>query len=215
MRDGIMRDGILLRRCAATAALLALPFAAAASGQNLAANPEFDVNVDGWGEFPDPSLTVDWSALDRNANPGSGSLRGLNSDSNAANLGVVSCVDSISEGESYQYSAFLRLPAGQSGSGDISLALYWYDGFACSGGALVGGFSNAVGAANQWFYVAVDPAVAPSGAVSAVLAVGINKGIGGTLAGHVDGVDFRVTLFRDGFESAGGDNWSFSIGLED
>lgn len=210
-----MRDGISFGRWVAAVTLVALLFASATSAQNLAENPEFDVNVDGWQEIPDESMTVDWSDLDRNGDQDSGSLRGLNSDTNAANLGIVSCVDSISEGESYQYSAFLYMATGQSGIGDISLAFYWYDGLACSGDQLVGGFSNSVGAASQWLYVSVDPALAPPAAQSAGLAITINKSIGGTLAGHADGVDFRATLFRDGFESAGDDYWSSSTGVED
>ena len=201
----------MLGRLLGVAALSLVAFAAGAPAQNLAPNAEFDDNIDGWEEVPDAFLAIDWSSVDRTGDATSGSLLGTNSDSSSANLGFYSCVNSISEGESYQYSAFAFVPESQSGLGGVLLALYWWDGLGCSGTQTLEDNSPSAVAGDGWIYLSADPSEAPDGTVSAQLAISIDKGAGGTLAGHFDSVDFRVTLFRDGFESRDRAYWSNSV----
>ena len=202
----------MLGRLVGVAALSLVAFAAGAPAQNLAENGEFDDNVDGWEEVPDPFFEIDWNDIDRNSNPSSGSLIAMNTDTNAANLALVSCVNSISEGSSYQYSGYAFVPTAQTGFGGVDFTLYWWDGLGCSGSQLLAGSSPSASAGEGWVYLSVDPAIAPPGTESAWLTVAVSKGTGGTLAAHADSMDFRATLFRDGFEGDETGYWSFAVG---
>ena len=204
----------MLGRLVGVAALSLVTFAAGATAQNLATNGEFDDNVDGWEEIPSEDFDVDWSDVDRRANPSSGSLLATNTDTNSANLALVSCVNSISAGSSYQYSGYAFVPEDQTGLGGVYFTLYWWDGFGCSGTQTIAGNSPSASAGEGWVYLSVDPAFAPQGTQSAWLGIAVSKGTGGTLAGHFDSMDFRVTLFRDGFEGDETGYWSYAVGTQ-
>jgi hypothetical protein len=198
-----------LRRLAAIAFVL-VAFAGSTLAQNLATNGDFDTDIAGWAEVPSPNLAVEWSSLDHRGNGGSGSLLATNTAPGSANLAVVSCVSPVTVGQIYQYSGFVRVPTGQTGSGGVDVFFYWYDGLNCGGTQTLVDALAAVGAGDHWNYVSTVPAAAPAGTKSAWLAFSVAKGTStpSTLAAYVDGMDFRVTLFHDGFESASTLYWS-------
>jgi hypothetical protein len=205
----------MLRSVLGVATVGLLVGAAAAGAQNLATNGGFAVadGIDGWSVVPTPYLTAEWSALDHANDAGSGSLLGTNTAPGTANLAIVSCVDSIADGVPYQFSGFARVSSGQDATGSAHLYFYWYDNPSCAGTQTAVEDTAYVTGGDSWIYMSTHAVVAPAGTKSAWLALDVSKSsaTAGTFLASFDDLDFRATLFHDGFESGELSYWSMTM----
>ena len=182
-----------------------------AEAQNLIVNGNFDSDVSGWTPLG-ASLSAEWDPSDYAGSPSSGSLLGTNDSPTSANLSVVSCVDSISGGQPYQYTGWIKTPSGQTVTGLFRLYWYWYPLASCAGAQTLAASTPYMTSADDWIYVSTDSEIAPPGTMSAWLVLGIYKtsAVPGTFQVYYDGLDFRHTgiNFADGFESGDISEWS-------
>ena len=203
-------DRLRLLRVAVLVLTFQLPVSVAWS-QNLVLNADFDTDVTEWSTFT--TATIDWSPMDADGNPASGSAVVTNlSDTAGDSTGARQCIDGISEGTSYLFAVDILLPGGQSETGYADLFVQWNDEPGCSG-YLGSAFSPHVSIATPdvWYRVS-DMAQAPAGAESARVRLSVRKWEDhGTLAVHHDTVEFEAMIFVDGFESGDCSGWSLEV----
>ncbi len=184
--------------------------------QNLIVNGNFDSDISGWTPLG-ASLSADWDPSDYDGSPNSGSLLGTNDWPSSANFAVVSCVDSISDGQPYQYTGWIKTPLGQTVTGLFQLTWYWYSLPSCAGTQTLAASTPYMTSADDWTYVSTDSEIAPAGTMSAYLVLRVYKtsAVPGTFQVYYDGLDFRDTsiIFADGFETGDTTAWSSVIGL--
>lgn len=187
--------------------------AAGVESQNLIANADFDSDVSGWNPLG-ASLTIEWSASDYNGDPSSGSLLGTNTAAPAANLAIDQCVESISPGESYRFAGWVKAPSGQTSTGIVQMFWYWRGSPSCGGTQTLAQSTSWVSDVDEWTYLSTNTEIAPEGAVSVQVVLGIYKtsAVPGTFQAYYDGVDFRIVgIFSDGFELGTTERWSATV----
>lgn len=189
-----------------------LVVAPVAWAQNLVFNPDFNTDVTGW--TPSTTGTIEWSPLDAEGNPASGSALVTNRSTTAQDgTGPRQCIDGIDAGFFYLLAADVLVPSGQSETGYAELLVQWYDTPGCGGG-LVGlnttpGLSTST--PDAWY---LDAGVfrAPTGTQSARLRLTVAKIEDyGTLQAHFDNVLLGLAIFGDGFESGDTTAWSHTV----
>ena len=199
-----------MRRIAFVILFLAIVFTApVAWGQNLVVNPEFATDVAGWS--PGLTATIDWSSLDADAAPASGSGLVTNSDTVAGDAsGALQCVDGISGDAVHLVSAHILVPSGQSETGRADLLVQWYAGPGCGGGQLSNDSTTDVQSSTpDVWYASSSYLQAPSGTQSARLRLSVMKIEDyGSLQAHFDNVVFEEMIFGDDFESGDLSAWS-------
>ena len=155
----------------------------------LLTNPDFTTNTNGWSAEDPASATVAWNATDANGASNSGSAVVTNTSVGPSNgSGIIQCVTAITAGGSYTFGGSVRLPTGQSRTGDLQIGLRWRAGSNCSG-SVVGSQPRVSHAApgNAWVYLTSQVFVAPAGVASAdFIAFPSKVEAGGSLAGHFD-----------------------------
>jgi hypothetical protein len=176
-----------------------------ACARNLLADGDFANSLTGWN-LAGPAL-AQWSAIDRNNAPDSGSIRVVNAEPAAGvrDVAVFQCF-SLTQGGLYVVSADALVPSGQAGSGKLVIGFVVYPGTTCTGGT--GGFASGgffAPSAGAWQPSAVAVRIADNLAASPAMfqvTLQIEKAsAGGSLAGYLDNVSVvRDTLFADAFE---------------
>ena len=183
--------------------------AALLSASNLVTNGDFNTGTAGWAHFTDVSL--EWDATSDYANqPGSGSAVVIADLPTHVNSGATQCIDGIVGGAPYDLSAWLRVPAGQSGSGSAMVFVWWYTQPGCVGAPLAGLTTDSVYPNDEWVERVALSAAAPLDASSAVVYLNMAKQTAaGTFEASFDHVVFSSdAIFSDGFESGGTGAWS-------
>ncbi len=181
------------------------------SAQNMLSNGDFDTDVSGWTPL---SVVFEWDSSDCYQSPISGSGRVTNEQDGTLHAGILTCVDGMIAGQSYDLGGMLRIPTGQVGGGFAYFGVYWYDGVGCSGAQTWVGGTPSVTTSNNWTPLAKWGLIAPPGTQSAWVVIFNYKTSPGTdpyLSYH-DGVYFGVYggIFADGFESNTTAFWSDS-----
>jgi hypothetical protein len=192
----------------ALAVVISAPFA---WGQNLAVNGDFDTDVTGW--FPATTAAIDWTSLDADANPASGSALVTNLSTTAGDAtGASQCIEGLTGEAFYLFAAEMLVPGGQSETGHAFLFVQWNDEAGCSG-YLGSAFSSQVQSStpNVWYGVS-EIVQAPLGTESARLRLSVLKHEDvGALQTHFDNVVFEELIFIDGFESGDTSAWSTTV----
>ncbi len=183
--------------------------------QNLVNNAEFHMGVGLWDDTP-PDLVIALHSMDWMDDPGSGSAEITNNASGAYNAGVRQCVsDGIIGGDLYDFGARVRVPSGQSESGNAYLIGFVYDQEDCAGSQIDWPSSNSVSSADTWIPIVRGDYLMPAGGMSILFNLAVNKQTanGGSFVAYFDGV-YMVpdgTLFWNGFESGTMVPWSDSV----
>jgi hypothetical protein len=181
--------------------------------QNDLANPSFDSNVSGWTAAIEVSLA--WSSIDAELDPGSGSAQVGNQRSNSSDgAGISQCASSgVESGAEYDYGGQAFIPSGQYRTGPAQVGLRWYGGTGCTGSVLGSQPRSSTETEGSWVELGESGIVAPQGAASVLfLAFPTKYEAGGTRTAHFDDLYVRRTpLFADGFESGGTGNWSTTV----
>jgi len=181
---------------------------ATVSAQNMLGNGEFDTDVSGWTPY---GVLFEWDSADCHQSPSSGSGRANNNHDGTMHASVLTCVDGVVGGQSYDLGGMLRIPTGQVGGGFAYFGLYWYDGVGCVGTQTWVGGTPFVTTSNIWTPHAKWGLIAPVGTQSAWVGIFNNKTSPGTdpFVSYHDGIYFGVYggIFADGFESGATNIW--------
>lgn len=188
--------------------------ASLAAAQNLVANGDFHSDVSGWTELAEVTLSWDGTS-DYQNQPGSGSAEILNEGAGAANSGAIQCIDGIVGGQSYNLSAWLRAPTGQTGEGHATVFVWWYTEPGCSGTISSGPITPWLYTSDSWVEMDAGSGDAPLSVQSALVYLNIHKTsvTPGAYRVSYDHVVFERTglIFADGFEEGGLMAWSVTV----
>ena len=164
------------RKAYALALFLVLATAGTAAAQNLLVNPNFNSDVSGWSFTTPGTFTWD-SSLDADSNPSSGSGRLDNTSPAAFGTSFAAQCVAVTGGSSYDFSAQIRIPSGQTDTGYAAVVANFYNAASC-GGSNVGGTSTPQvlsTTTNTWVLSQVLAFAAPGTAVSAQVSLWVNK----------------------------------------
>lgn len=190
---------------------VALLSATMTAAQGLIANGEFDIDVSGWTELSAVFLTWDSTSDYQNA-PGSGSALIVNAQPGSSNSGATQCVNWIVGGESYDLSAWLRAPTGQTADGHALVFVWWYSQADCVEFSSPGPATGWLYTSDSWVERSVEGSPAPQDAKSAVVYLNVVKESAnpGEYQVSFDHVLIKLTgaIFVDGFEGGDFGNWS-------
>ena len=181
------------RRIAGLAALLVLA-ASASRAQNLVPGGTFDTSLEAFHHDPTPDGSSDWSFIDAAGSPSSGSafLTSTNAAGSSPVTLLTTCVP-VAAGQQYTLSADARFSFGETTTGGVELAIAWTPGSACQGFISGNAFLIPVTSRGDWLHGS-NLFTAPAGAISATVAVAINKiEAGGQLSAFVDNLALAVT----------------------
>ncbi len=145
------------------------------AAQNLVANGDFDTDVDGWTNMGG-GITLSWDGTsDYDGQPNSGSARVLNDYPEASSSGVTHCVEDIFGNESYDLSAWLKAPTGQSAVGSSSVFVWWYTEPGCTGVQSSGPSTQYFFTSDDWVFHEAPQVQAPLEARSATVYLSVRK----------------------------------------
>lgn len=153
-------------------ATLAVP---ATAQDNLLDNPDFDVDLAGWGAADSEVADIDWVPIDAAGNPSSGSLQARNTRRSAGGTVFVGgqCVD-VMPGETYTFGGSVFAESGQTFRG-VFFQMLFRPLPDCGGSTLeVGAASSGQSVLDAWV-PASAAVVAPSGAVSATFRFAVSR----------------------------------------
>jgi hypothetical protein len=183
----VHRGGRALPAVAVIAAsLLVAPVASAA---NLLANSGFDGGASGWQVLSEAGLyRSQWRAEDATGDVTSGSVRVEHlGDGSGIYFGTHQCV-AAEGGATYQASARLRIPVGQTTSGRAQVWVAWFGATGCTSSFIIAAPLVAHQVAGGWAQ-ATGSVVAPAGARAARIELGAELlSAAGTLAADFDDV---------------------------
>jgi len=96
-------------------------------------NGTFNGGILGWTNLAPTFISVAWSQTDATGDPASGSMAVTNFDTHptGGGSGPAQCVP-LTPGTMVNLAARMRVPSGQSGSGSVSPALYFYTNTNCT-----------------------------------------------------------------------------------
>ncbi len=197
----------------AAAVCVAVLGASLAAAQNLVVNADFHGDVSGWTQLSDVTLSWDGSS-DYQNQPGSGSAEILNEAAGTANSGAIQCIDGIVGGESYDLSAWLRAPTGQTGEGHATVFVWWYTQPGCSGTMSSGPITPWLYTSDSWVELDGGSGDSPLSVQSALVYLNIYKtSVPGEYRVSYDHVVFERTglIFADGFEEGDLMAWSVTM----
>ena len=194
-----------------SACCVVLLSASVAAAQSSVFNGEFNTDVLGWNQLSAVTLTWDPTS-DYASNPGSGSALVVNAQPGSANSGATQCVNGIQGGESYDLSAWLLAPTGQSASGHSLVFVWWYSQADCADFLSLGPGTAWLFTSDTWVEHSVQGEPAPPGAASAIVYLNVVKesNTPGSYQVSFDHVLFQVTgtIFIDGFDTGDHSVWS-------
>jgi hypothetical protein len=174
-----------------TLSVLVWTGASALLAQNLVSDGGFATSLDAWHHDPNDNGTSAWSDQDASGSASSGSA--LLTSTHATTGVLVSLMDQcvpVAAGQTYALSANVRFSEGETTTGWAETVIYWESGPICntyiSGNALL----TDVGSRGTWISDS-DTFIAPSGATSAFVHLGIDKlEAGGVLSARFDNIVF-------------------------
>jgi hypothetical protein len=191
------------RRIAPLFALALGLLPAAAHGQNLLVNADFDDDTSGWQSDAGPSsLAVEWTGEDALGDAGSGSLRlrDVVAEQHSVLFGVGQCVP-VNAGNAYDVASWVKIPAGQTRQGTAYVQLIWHANAGCSSFLDFHRLSTTT-ASGQWHLLEAAGLVAPPGTQAARLELAVSAlGAGTPFA----------TLFDAAYLCAAGECTSLNI----
>lgn len=181
------------------------------SAQSLVVNGDFNQDVLGWTQLSAVTLTWDPTS-DFENNPGSGSALVVNAQPGSSSSGVTQCVNWIPGGESYDLSAWLRAPTGQSADGHALVFVWWYSQADCTDFLASGPSTGWLFTSDDWVERSILGSPAPQDAASAVVYLNVVKesDTPGEYQVSFDRVFLNLTgaIFVDGFDSGEFSAWS-------
>jgi len=185
-----------------------------AAAQNLVVNADFHSDVSGWTQLS--AVTLSWDGTsDYQNQPGSGSAEILNEADAASNSGAIQCIDGIVGGQSYDLSAWLRAPTGQTGEGYAKVFVWWYTLAGCSGTMSTGPTTPRLYTSDNWIEQDAGSTDAPLSTQSTLVYLNISKTsvTPGEYRVSYDHVVFERSglIFADGFEEGDLMAWSVSV----
>jgi len=146
-----------------------------AAAQNLVDNGDFDTDVGGWTQLSG-GITLSWDGTsDYQGQPASGSAMILNSASGQSNSGVTQCIEGIIGSESYELSAWLKAPTGQSADGNARVFMWWYTGPGCTGTQSLGPTTPFFNTSDDWVLQEAAGVQAPLESQSATVYLNVAK----------------------------------------
>lgn len=176
-------------------------------------NPDFETDVTGWTAETD--VTLQWSVIDVDNDPGSGSAEVTNSRPGPLDgAGMLQCVSgAVEPGASYDFGGAVFIPDGQSRTGEAQVGLRWYDGAGCTGSTVGDQPRRSTEVLNAWVRLVATDQIAPPGAASVLfLAFPSKVEVGGSLVAYFDDLHVGKTpVFADDFESGGTEAWSATV----
>ncbi|MEO6323979.1 MAG: hypothetical protein ABIT01_04130 [Thermoanaerobaculia bacterium] len=183
----LLRKALILLSSAALAFLTMVP----AEAQNVVPNADFNsTDVSNWN--PPINFVISYDALDAFGSPTSGSARLANNSPTSFNSGGSYCLGTVTGGGSYDFGAMARVPSGQTGSGFVSVAVYWYQNN-CNGTLSTitpASFSTSVPGFDTWSALSKS-VTAPADATKAVMYLFVNMTTDGTnLQAYFDRIYF-------------------------
>ncbi len=191
-----------------------------AGAQNLVANGEFDVDVDGWTVISPSISDLDWHTADATGcGDDSGSALATNFSIVASGSSMFEyCVPDVAPGQLLSFGGRLRFPTGQVQTGYSYILLSWMEQDDCQGNGLGGEVSDLIvqsATAGTWVRTRNDGVVAPAGTQSVALRLYLLKDSAtGSLDLRADSVYLVPApgyLFADGFEIASGCRWTSEV----
>ena len=165
---------------------------------NLLANSYFNSSLNYWTVTSTSYVNTTWSGTnDAHSSSSSGSARLSDVDAQSRPTsywkGLKQCTP-VTSGTSYQLTAWVGIPSGQSRTGRTAVVVVYYSGSNC-GGSQVGDsiWAGATTADGYWHSVS-SSSTAPAGAASASIDLDIQKDqAGGTFVAYYDEVLFYST----------------------
>jgi hypothetical protein len=191
-----MCDSAVVRRTGVLVLFLSVWLAAgAAHAQNLLPNAGFNTSISGWSPTSG-YLALSWSSLDAKGSSGSGSLQMTNTspiDNNGYNY-IGFCVP-VTAGVSYHAGGSFYFASGQAHDAGLGVGFHFYSTANCSSGDLGSTFGIVEPApTNVWFRTDTQPALAPGGALGALVTFDFRKvGDGGSVVASLDDAVFEAS----------------------
>jgi hypothetical protein len=192
----------------------------AIGSQNLVANGQFDLDIDGWSVVSPQISDLEWDDFDATScGPLSGSALATNFSIVASGSAAFAyCVPGVVAGETYSFGGRLRFPTGQAQTGYGKILLLWAEQEDCLGNVLgtVGSDVNVLSeTAGTWVRTRNDAVVAPAGSQAAIVRVFLLKDSHtGALDMFFDSVYLVPEpgyLFADSFENDSLCRWSAEV----
>lgn len=200
-----------MRICPSSLCLLVVfsaPYASAAPGENLLANPGFTSDLSGWILFVGEA---DWDPLDADNSPSSGSAFLTHHDTSSQTQVLLQCLP-VAEDRDFNLSGRTYIPSGQAVAGFGFVRVLWFRDEGCVD-FIDSGLTNSSSALDEWrtlrSIVLQSPTDTESARVSLVL--GGPFGPGNDFSAHFDNVVFYEGLFADGFESGDTSFWTDTV----
>lgn len=194
--------------------LMGLPAAGQAGDANVIVNGTFDTDVSGW--TPRDDVTIEWSSMDADGTPGSGSGVVTNISAINSSRQVTGCANLVEAGQEYLLRGLLFIPSGQATHGRGWLRVSLRDQPNCHGGLLFADespFVFSVSFTDEWVESGLR-FFAPAGAQSVSVSLAVNKNLdAGTLSINFDNISLepvnRGLSFIPAAGLAAGDAGSF------
>lgn len=181
--------------------------------ESMIPDADFDIGV---AEWPDTSCTeVEWDPVsDCTNNPASGSARVTNTAPEHCYSGTIHCVEWVPEGEPLDFSAWVKIPPGNTATGGAFLFLWWRTNENCQGSQITGPSSAYFSNAMPWTLISIPTTMPPAGTKSVQVYLRVEKTTQGEYSAYFDRVDFEVpnSIFVDSFEHGDTQRWSASQG---
>jgi len=162
-----------------------------AGAQNLVADGGFAAGLEAWHHDPNDNGTSAWSSDDASGSPSSGSA--LLTSTHATNGVLVSLLEQcvpVAAGQSYTLSHKSKFADGETTTGWAETVVTWFGGPICTNRVGANSILTSKTTSGVWTTTS-DTFIAPAGAISAFVEVGIDKiEPGSTLTAAVDDVTF-------------------------
>ena len=169
-------------------------------------NSDFDSDLSGWQVVPSPQH--DWSVLDHEDDPTSGSLLAYKDSPGGGLLQATQCVE-VEPGDGNSLTAKVFVPL-TSNPADFYLGLSYFTDTTCQNYL---DFDRVYWAPPQgeWIDFTFGPSIAPAGAFSAQVALSLFESFSASVpvTAHIDAV--RLYVFADGFELGDTTRWSATV----
>ena len=178
------------------------------ASENPVVNGTFDTDLVGWSTgngfqawFPeDATGGASGSAMLTSDHPSAGTVR----------TPLSQCV--VVDPGRYLLRGAMRIPSGQSTTGEAYLIAYAYGNAGCGGVPVAGAFWTSEVVSNLWTSEGVEVEVPLDGASVSIRTQVLKYDAGGVFDALFDDVELiPYEIFQDGFESGDATNWSLSM----
>lgn len=174
------------------------------AGDNLVVNGTFDIDLADWNTgdglqawFPEDAT---------GGSSGSAKLTNVHPGADIAQTPLLQCV--VVDPGRYLFRAAMRIPTGQSTTGEAYLIAYAYGDSVCSGAPVAGSFSTTPLISNLWTTEGIVIEVPPGGGSVSIRTQVLKYDAGGTFDALFDDVELISIVFQDGFETGDTTRWS-------